>query len=101
MAKCQTLFSNKVKAKPAIKLIENDEIIDNEIKIAKIFSEYFVNIFKKLGILTEKESATFIENNLSEVEMALKKYKSRPSANVSTERYMMIQHDDTTKELNK
>ena len=28
---------------------------------------------KNLGILTEKESATFTENNLSEVEMTLKK----------------------------
>ena len=41
------LFSNKVKAKTAIILIENDEMIDNEIKIAKIFNEYFVNIVRK------------------------------------------------------
>ena len=33
------LFSNKVKAKTNIKLIENDETIDNEIKIAKTFIE--------------------------------------------------------------
>ena len=46
-------------------------MIDNEIKIAKLFNEYFANIVKYLGILTEKESATFTENNLSEVEMAL------------------------------
>ena len=43
------LFSNKVKAKATIKLIENDETIDNEIKIAKIFNEYFVNTVKNLG----------------------------------------------------
>ena len=30
------LFSNTVKTKTTIKLIENDEMIDNEIKIAKI-----------------------------------------------------------------
>ena len=59
------LFSNKVKAKTTIKLIENDETIDNEIKIAKIFNEYFVNNVKNLGILTEIESAAFTENNLS------------------------------------
>ena len=41
------LFSNKVKAKPTIILIESDEMIDNEIKIAKIFNEYFVNIVRK------------------------------------------------------
>ena len=57
------LFSNKVKAKTTIKLIENDETIDNEIKIAKIFNKYFVNTVKDLGILTEMESETFTENN--------------------------------------
>ena len=34
------LFSNKVKAKTNIKLIENDETIDNEIKIAKTSSNF-------------------------------------------------------------
>ena len=40
------VFSNKVKAKTTIKLILNDEMTDNEIKIAKIFNEYFVNTVK-------------------------------------------------------
>ena len=60
------LFSSKVKAKTTTKLIENDETIDNEIKIAKTFNEYFVNIVKNLRTLV-----TFTENNLSEGEMAL------------------------------
>ena len=64
----------------------NDEMIDNETKIAKICNEYSVMIVKNLRILTEKEKkyfelftelltvgSTFTENNLSEVEMALKK----------------------------
>ena len=102
------LFSNKVQT---IKLIENDEIIDNEIKIAKIFNEYFVNIVKNLGIVTEKESGTFTENNLSEVEVALKKYKNHSSINAITKRmknlgnltfsFNFISHEDTVKELNK
>ena len=50
-----------------------------KIKIAtKVFNEYFVNIVKNLGILIEKKSATFTENNLNEVEIALKKYKKPP-----------------------
>ena len=73
------LFSNKVKAKTTIKLFENDEAIDNKIKIAKIFNKYFVNTVKNLAILAQKESATFPENNSSEVEMALEKYKNHPS----------------------
>ena len=59
----KTLSSNKVKAKPTVRLIENDKMIDNKIKIAKIFNKYFVSIVKNLGILTGKESATFTENN--------------------------------------
>ena len=53
-------------------------MIDNEIKIAEIFNEYFVNIAKNLGIATEKESGTFTENNLSKVEIALKKIQKPP-----------------------
>ena len=42
-------------------------MIDNEIKIAKIFNEYFVTIVKNLGILTENESETSTEKYLREV----------------------------------
>ena len=38
------LFSNEVKAKAVIKLVENDVMIEDESEIAKIFNEYFVNI---------------------------------------------------------
>ena len=86
-------------------------MIDNKIKIAKIFNKYFVNIAKNLGILTGKESAAFTENYQSKVEMALKKYKNHPSMNAITERmkilgnftlsFNFISHDDTVKELNK
>ena len=47
-------------------------------KIVKIFNEYFVNTVKNLGILTEMESATFTENNLIKVKMALKKIQKSP-----------------------
>ena len=40
------LFVNKVQVKPTIKLVKNDEMIDNKTKIAKIINEYFVNIVK-------------------------------------------------------
>ena len=72
------LFSNKVKTKQTIKVIENDEMIDDETKIAKIFYKYFVNIVKNLVIFTGKESGTFTENNISEVEMPLKKIHKPP-----------------------
>ena len=40
------LFSNKVKGKTTIKSVENNEMIDHEIEIAKLFNEYFVNVVK-------------------------------------------------------
>ena len=51
------LFSNKVKVKATIKLVENYEIVDDKIEIAKLFYEYFVNIVKKLGIFTKEISS--------------------------------------------
>ena len=57
------------------------------------------------------ESATFTENNLSEVEMAPKKYKNHPSITTITKKmknlgnstfsFNVISHDDIVKELNK
>ena len=35
-------FSNKVEAK----LVKNNEMIDEEIEVAKLFNDYFVNIVK-------------------------------------------------------
>ena len=57
----QSSFSNEVKAKTTIKLIENNEMIDDEIEIAKLFNEYFVNIVKKLGLFTKEQSAISTE----------------------------------------
>ena len=54
------------------------QILKLQIKIGKIFSKNFVNTVKNLGILAEKESATFTENSFSEVEMALKKIQKPP-----------------------
>ena len=77
----------------------------------KTFHEYFVNTVKNLEILTEKESATFTENKLGEVEMALKKYKNHPSITVITKQmknlgnftfsFNFISHDGIVKELTK
>ena len=38
-------------------------MIDNKIKIAKIFKKYFVNNVKNLQTLKGKENATITENN--------------------------------------
>ena len=64
------LFYIKVKAKSVIKLVENKAMIGDESEI-KNFNEYFVNIVKKLGILTEEQTTYSATNKLSEVEMAV------------------------------
>ena len=51
------IFSNKVKAKTNIKLVEKIEMIDDESEIANLFNEYFVNIVKKSGLFTKEQSA--------------------------------------------
>ena len=51
-------------------------MIDDESEIANIFNEYFVNIVKKLGILTEEQTRYSATNQLSEVKMAVIKYKN-------------------------
>ena len=80
------LFSNKVKSKATIKLVENDKMIDDETKIAKIFNEYFVNIVKKLALITKEQSAISTENSLNEVEIAITKHQNHPSIIAITEK---------------
>ena len=50
-------------------------MIVNEVKITKKWNQ-FVNVVKNLRLFTEKESATFTGNILSEVEMAFKNTKT-------------------------
>ena len=59
---------------------------DDESEIAKIFNEYFENIVKKLGILTEEQTTYSAGNQLSEVEMVIIKYKNHLSAKIITDR---------------
>ena len=80
------LFANKLQAKTILKLVENDEVIDDESEIEKIFNEYFVNIVKRLRILTEEQTVYSAANQLSEVEMAIIKYKNYPSTKPITDR---------------
>lgn len=41
------LFSNKIKVKTAIELVDNNKMIDDTTEIAKLINECFVNIVKK------------------------------------------------------
>ena len=50
MEKVAPLFSNKIKSKERITLIENENIISNDKKVAETFHELFSNVVKCLNI---------------------------------------------------
>ena len=84
-------------------------MIDDESEIANIFNEYFVNIVKKLGILTEEQTRYSATNQLSEVKMAIIKYKSQTSIKAVTDKmeklgipifnFKFTFHEETEKEV--
>ena len=92
------------------KLVESDVMIEDESEIVSIFNEYFVNIVKKVGILTEEQTTYSATNQLSEVEMAIIKYKNHPSIKAITDRmeklgkstfnFKFTSHEETENEVN-
>ena len=50
------------------------------------FNQYFVNILKKLGLFTKEQSAASPENSLSEVKIAIAKYRNHPGISAITEK---------------
>ena len=100
----------KQKPKQLSILFENGAMIHDESEIAKIFNECFVNIVKKLGILTEEQTMYSAANQLSEVEMAIIKCKNHPSIKAITGRmeklgnpifnFKFTSHEETEKEVN-
>ena len=54
VCKISPLFSNKIKLKEKITLVENDEIILSDIEAAKTFQNFFSSIVKNLNIQTDE-----------------------------------------------
>ena len=77
-------FSDKVTTFPQITLVENDEIISDESKVANSFSNFFENAIHSLGIKTNEYS----NNNYglkNPVEISIKKSEQHPSINLIKE----------------
>ena len=75
----QPFSSSKVKSYRNVNLLKKQDdtkLVDDDEKIAKIFTERFVNIVQKLGIVTKKSNIKLIKLNLDEVDMAVNKYKT-------------------------
>ena len=77
-ATVKPLFSNKIKSTEYITLEENGKIISNDKELAKIFNEFFVNIFPNLGIKTNHSFLINTESENDPIEKAIAKYKNHP-----------------------
>ena len=73
-------LSDKVTFFPQIILVENDEIISDESKVANSSSNFFENAVHSLGIKTN-ESTNDKHDLKNPVEIAIKKYEQHPSIN--------------------
>ena len=65
-------------------MVESDEIISNESKVANSFSNLFENAIHSLGIKTN-ESSNDNYSLKNPVEIAIKKYEQHPSINLIKE----------------
>ena len=77
-------MSHKVTTFPQVTLLENDEIISDESKVANSFSNFFENAIHSLGIKTNEYS----NNNYglkNPVEISIKKSEQHPSINLIKE----------------
>ena len=48
---CKPFFNNKCNSNEIVSLIENENVIQDEIKVTKIFNNYFINITSPLEIV--------------------------------------------------
>ena len=76
--KISPLFSNKIKSKEKITLVENDEIISSDIEVAKTFQNFFSSIVKNLTIKRDEThlSKTTQDNPVS---AGIEKFSKHPS----------------------
>ena len=72
----QPFSSNKVKSYRNVNLLKKDELVYDDEKIAKRFTERFVNIVQKLGIVTKRSNIKLIKLHLDEADITINKYKT-------------------------
>ena len=99
-------MSEKVTTFPKISLIQNDDVISDELKVAKSFSSFFEDAVNSLGIKKDDQG----NNNFglsNPVEIAINNFEQHPSIklikeNVSTTTtfsFMPTETDDIIKEI--
>ena len=82
-------MSDKVTISPKISLVENDEIISDEFKLANAFSNFFEIAVHSLGIKTSGiKTNEYSNDNYSlknPVDIAIKKFEHHPSIDLIKE----------------
>ena len=73
------LFSGKIQSSANVTLRENDEIISNDLAVAEIFNDYFLNITSSLEIQTIEPDIILPGNIIDPVDIAIIKYSNHPS----------------------
>ena len=73
------LFCDKIQAPSKIALLENEVLVTDDKEVAKIFSEYFVNITDSLGITQPEDPLQQMDGIYDSVEIPIKNYSSHPS----------------------
>ena len=71
-------FSDKVVTSENITLLENNDIYEDDEKVANIFNNFFSNVVKTLEVSIESDPLVD-EFNLDPVTIAIKKYDTHPS----------------------
>ena len=72
----QPFSSNKVKSYRNVNSLKKDELVYDDEKIAKRFTERFVNIVQKVGIVTKRSNIKLIKLHLDEADITINKYKT-------------------------
>ena len=79
MDNCKTVFSNKGNYGNKIELVENEEIIDDDTKIAAELNNFFKTALTSLDIHGNPHTVENVENMSDPVEKAIEKFKFHPS----------------------
>ena len=78
MENCKTSFSNKGNYGNKIKLVENEEIIDDDTKVAEELNDFFKTAVASLDIHGNPYTVENIENMSDPIEKAMKKFQFHP-----------------------
>ena len=73
------VLTDKVQAPPMINLLENGELVNNDLKIAKILNEYFQNNTDELEIKENEANFSRAINMEDPIDNSVYKFKNHPS----------------------